>query len=121
MSEAELILDPGLGVRMKFCAPGLGHFWPRELVHTYKNTTDTEASILCVDKPKFIREDEVESELPLGERTLAQPTRYFGEGESGVSRYLIFGATSGIGAAIADDMLQRGEEVIAVGRNPGGA
>ena len=34
-----------------------------------------------------------------------------------MSRYLIFGATSGIGAAIADDVLERGEELIAVGRN----
>ena len=34
-----------------------------------------------------------------------------------MSRYLIFGATSGIGAAIADDAFERGAEVIAVGRN----
>ena len=34
-----------------------------------------------------------------------------------MSRYLIFGATSGIGAAIADDVLERGDELIAVGRN----
>ena len=31
--------------------------------------------------------------------------------------YLIFGATSGIGAAIAEDALERGAQVIAVGRN----
>ena len=34
-----------------------------------------------------------------------------------MSSYLIFGATSGIGAAIAEDALERGAQVIAVGRN----
>jgi len=79
MSEAELILDSGLECQNEILRPGLGHFWPKQLVHTYKNTAEAEASILCVDKPKFIREDEVESELPLGDRALARPTRFFGE------------------------------------------
>ncbi|MEC8052828.1 MAG: SDR family oxidoreductase [Myxococcota bacterium] len=35
-----------------------------------------------------------------------------------MSSYLIFGATSGIGAAIAEDALERGAQVIALGRNP---
>ena len=34
-----------------------------------------------------------------------------------MTRYLIFGATSGLGAAIADDAFTRGAEVIAIGRN----
>ena len=34
-----------------------------------------------------------------------------------MNRYLIFGATSGIGAAIADDAFARGASVIGVGRN----
>ncbi len=34
-----------------------------------------------------------------------------------MSVYLIFGATSGIGAAIAEDALERGAQVIALGRN----
>ena len=79
MTEAELILDSGLECQNESLTAGLAHFWPKELVHTYKNTGETEASILCVDRPKFIREDEVESQTPLGDRKLARPTRYFGE------------------------------------------
>jgi FolB domain-containing protein len=79
MTEAELILDSGVECQNEPLRAGLAHFWPKELVHTYKNTGETEASILCVDRPRFIREDEVESEAPLGSRHLARPTRFFGE------------------------------------------
>ena len=79
MDEAELVLDQGLECQNEILSAGIAHFWPRELVHTYKNTTDREASILCIDRPKFIRDDEVESDEPLGPRNTASPTRYFGE------------------------------------------
>ena len=79
MSEAELVLDDAIECQNEKVRPGIAHFWPRGLVHTYKNTGPEEASILCVDRPKFIREDEVESQEPLGERQLAAPVRYFGE------------------------------------------
>ena len=59
--------------------PGIAHFGRKELVHTYKNTTEGEVSILCIDRPKFIRDDEVESDQPLGERSATSPARYFGE------------------------------------------
>ena len=79
MTEAELILDQGLECQDEILSAGLAHFWPKKLVHTYKNTTDIEASILCVDRPKFMREEEVETNSSLGDRHDAQPTRYFGE------------------------------------------
>ncbi|MEC8052829.1 MAG: dihydroneopterin aldolase, partial [Myxococcota bacterium] len=79
MEEAELVLDQGVMCQSEMLNPGIAHFWPKELVHTYKNTTDSEVSILCIDRPKFIRDDEVESNQPLGERSAARPTRYFGE------------------------------------------
>ena len=79
MDEAELILDQGVMCQSEILTPGIAHFWPKELVHTYKNTTEGEVSILCIDRPKFIRDDEVESDQPLGERSAASPARYFGE------------------------------------------
>lgn len=80
MIESELILDVGIECQNELLQPGIAHFWPKGLVHTYRNTTLYEASILCVDRPKFVRIDEIESDTPLGLREEANPIRYFSGG-----------------------------------------
>ena len=77
MNESELILDVGIECQEEPQLLGVGHRWPKGLVHTYKNTSHQEASVLCVDRPKFMRTDEVESDMPLGKRNEAFPMRYF--------------------------------------------
>jgi dihydroneopterin aldolase len=36
------------------------HRWPKGAAHTYTNPTDRHQTILCVDLPRFIPEDEIE-------------------------------------------------------------
>lgn len=79
MDEAELVLDHGIRCQNEIMSPGISHVWPRLLVHTYENVSDREASILCIDRPKFIREDEIETNEALGDRLLGKPNRYFGQ------------------------------------------
>ena len=81
MDEAELVLDSGIKCQNEMMKPGVAHVWPRLLVHTYENVSEREASILCIDRPKFIRDDEIETDEPLGDRLLGCPKRYFGQEE----------------------------------------
>jgi dihydroneopterin aldolase len=67
MREAELVLDPGLvgwqeGLDPRVLEEGERFSWERGQAHGYRNSGDRVASILCVDAPPFIPEDEV----PLG-------------------------------------------------------
>lgn len=60
MQESELILGDGLLCQGKPVSPGTVFRWPKEAPHRYENPTDRWQSILCVDSPPFIPEDEVE-------------------------------------------------------------
>lgn len=62
MRESEMILGDGLLCQGKPCPPGTVHRWPRGAAHRYDNNTDRHQSILCVDLPRFIEEDEIEVE-----------------------------------------------------------
>lgn len=59
MGEAELILSDGLLLQGEPVGAGLGHVWPNGFVHMYENPTDVERSILCINRPAFIPEDEI--------------------------------------------------------------
>ncbi len=64
MREAELILDDGLvgwqeGSEPRTLAEGERFGWERGQAHGYRNISDRVSSILCLDAPPFIPEDEV--------------------------------------------------------------
>lgn len=59
MRESEMVLGDGLLCQGKPCPLGTVHRWPRGAAHRYDNNTDRHQSILCVDLPRFIEEDEI--------------------------------------------------------------
>jgi dihydroneopterin aldolase len=67
MEETELVLGSGLLLQGAPVAPGTAFAWPREFPHRYDNKTAIEQSILCIDRPRFIPDDEIE----VGEVALA--------------------------------------------------
>lgn len=72
MQEAELILGDGLLCQGVPAAPGTVHRWPLGAPHRYDNPTDRWQSILCIDAPRFIPDDEVEVE---GAPAVVEPER----------------------------------------------
>jgi dihydroneopterin aldolase len=62
MLESELVLSDGLLCQEKPVAPGTVFHWPLGSKHRYDNPTARYQTILCVDSPRFIREDEIEVE-----------------------------------------------------------
>jgi dihydroneopterin aldolase len=62
MRESEMVLTKGLLCQNELVPPGTVHRWPRGAAHRYDNPTDRWQSILCVDLPKFMPEDEIEVE-----------------------------------------------------------
>lgn len=59
MDEAELILDNGLLLQNKEVAAGSAFHWPKNFVHAYHNPSAVEKTILCIDRPKFLKHDEI--------------------------------------------------------------
>ncbi|MCP3139825.1 dihydroneopterin aldolase [Pyxidicoccus xibeiensis] len=64
MEESELVLGPGLLLQGKPVERGMAFHWQRGFPHRYDNPTATEQTVLCVDRPRFIPADEVETEPP---------------------------------------------------------
>lgn len=75
MDEAELVLSDGLWLQGEPVRAGMAHVWPRRFPHRYENPSAVEQTILCIDRPAFLPEDEVEVPPP------AQGLRR-GEGQS---------------------------------------
>jgi dihydroneopterin aldolase len=59
MQESEMVLTKGLWCQGKPVAPGTVHRWPKGAAHCYQNPTRRHQSILCVDAPSFMPEDEI--------------------------------------------------------------
>lgn len=59
MREDELVLDDGLLQQRRPVRAGDAFTWPAGLVHEYRNPTGAPKRILCIDRPKFIPDDEV--------------------------------------------------------------
>lgn len=76
MQETELVLDPGLLQQAAPVRPGDAFVWPAGWVHEYRNPTGLPRRILCVDRPKFIPEDEVVVAGP-AELLRRQPARSY--------------------------------------------
>ena len=60
MRESELVLTDGLLCQQKSIPAGAAHCWPAGAAHRYDNPTDRYQSILCVDAPRFIANDQLE-------------------------------------------------------------
>lgn len=64
MEESELVLGSGLRLQGKPVARGMAFRWPRGFVHRYDNPGPGVQTVLCVDRPRFIPADEVETAVP---------------------------------------------------------
>ncbi len=62
MQESEMVLGEGLVLSGKEVPSGAVHRWPHGAAHRYDNPTKRWQSILCVDTPPFLPEDEIEVE-----------------------------------------------------------
>ena len=60
MQESEMVLTKGLHCQGKACPRGTVHRWPKGAAHVYDNPSKHWQSILCVDLPRFIPDDETE-------------------------------------------------------------
>ena len=60
MRESELVLSEGLLCQGKPVEAGAVFHWPHGAAHRYDNPTDRYQTILCVDAPPFIADDEVQ-------------------------------------------------------------
>jgi dihydroneopterin aldolase len=59
MRESELVLSDGLRCQRKPVAAGTIHHWPKGAAHCYENPSGRYQTILCVDAPRFMPDDEV--------------------------------------------------------------
>jgi dihydroneopterin aldolase len=59
MQEAEMVLSNGLLCQRKPVAAGTVHRWPKGAPHCYQNPTRRHQTILCVDSPPFMQDDEI--------------------------------------------------------------
>jgi dihydroneopterin aldolase len=64
MEESELVLGNGLLLQGRPVARGQAFHWAQGFPHRYDNPTHTEQTVLCVDRPRFIPSEEVETEEP---------------------------------------------------------
>lgn len=77
MDESEMALGSGLRLQGKPVLPGSAFHWPKDFPHLWENPTGIEQTILCVDRPAFLPEDEVEVEVPPEKLRLPEPVSYY--------------------------------------------
>ncbi|MBN1960602.1 MAG: dihydroneopterin aldolase [Deltaproteobacteria bacterium] len=77
MDESELVLGSGLLVQGKPAITGTARHWPRGFAHRWDNPTKQVQTFLCVDRPAFIKSDEVEIDIPISELRDVEATSYF--------------------------------------------
>ena len=65
MRESELVLGDGLLCQEREVVTGTTFRWPQDAAHRWDNPTSSWQSILCVDSPPFIPEDEIEVDQEL--------------------------------------------------------
>jgi dihydroneopterin aldolase len=60
MDEHELVLTRGVECQGRATSPGTVFHWPKGAAHYYRNPTSAHQTILCVDVPRFMPDDEIE-------------------------------------------------------------
>jgi dihydroneopterin aldolase len=81
MEESELVLGSGLHLQGRPVRAGTGVRWPKNFPHRYDNPQMLEQTILCVDRPAFIPDDEVPVETPSGGLEPISGTAYYPSAE----------------------------------------
>jgi dihydroneopterin aldolase len=77
MDESEMILTKGVLLQGNVPLIGSARDWPKDFPHRYDNPTEKEQVILCIDRPRFIPEDEILVDVPLdGLRDIAAEKFY---------------------------------------------
>lgn len=77
MEESELVLTDALKLQGRLVRAGSGFRWPLHFPHAYVNESAAEQVVLCVDRPAFIRDDEVPDDTPVSALILPEPELYF--------------------------------------------
>jgi dihydroneopterin aldolase len=77
LDESELVLGNGLLVQGQPAAPGTARHWPRGFPHRWDNPTDKPLTFLCIDRPAFSPNDEVEVDVPTTDLVEVEATTYF--------------------------------------------
>lgn len=77
MDESEMVLGAGLYLQGRWVEPGSAFHWPKDFPHLWENRSDIEQTILCVDRPAFLPEDEIEVEVPEARLRLPEPVSYY--------------------------------------------
>ena len=60
MDEHELVLTRGVECQGREALPGTVFHWPKGAAHYYRNPTSAHQTVLCVDVPRFMPDDEIE-------------------------------------------------------------
>jgi dihydroneopterin aldolase len=77
MEESELILGAGLLLQGRPVTAGTARQWPHGFAHRYDNPTQVEQTILCVDRPAFLADDEIPVRKSTAELGDVEATSYF--------------------------------------------
>lgn len=77
MDEHEMVLGDGLLLQREPVLPGTVLAWPHGLPHRYDNPTDVEQTVLCIDRPSFLPDDEVEVPDPPEGLARVEGERYY--------------------------------------------
>jgi dihydroneopterin aldolase len=77
MDESEMALGDGLLLQGKPVLAGSVFHWPKDFPHLWQNPRDIEQTILCVDRPSFIEDDEVVVDVPEGELRLREVISFY--------------------------------------------
>lgn len=62
MHESEMVITEGVHCQDRPAPVGTVFRWPLDSAHRYRNPTERHQTILCVDVPSFIENDEIEVE-----------------------------------------------------------
>ena len=77
MEEHEMMLTDGLRLQGQEVKAGTAFSWPQAHPHLYENVSSVEQVILCVDRPCFVAEDEIEVGTPYEELELIGGEQYY--------------------------------------------
>ena len=77
MEESEMVLGSGLYLQGRPVQPGSAFRWSRDFPHLWENRSDSEQTILCVDRPAFLPEDEIAVDVPDEELVMPEPVSYY--------------------------------------------